>query len=81
LDKPAFPVDTHINRVTKRLGLIGEKVTVEKAHELLEQILPEEIYYPFHLNVIAHGREVCKARNPRCEICVLQDICSMAYSK
>jgi endonuclease-3 len=81
LNKPAFPVDTHINRVTKRLGLIGEKVPVEKAHELLEQILPEEIYYPFHLNVVAHGREVCKARNPRCEICVLQDICSMGYSK
>jgi endonuclease-3 len=81
LDKPAFPVDTHISRVAKRLGLIGKKVSVEKAHELLEQILPEEIYYPFHLNVVAHGREVCKARNPRCEICVLQDICSMAYSK
>jgi endonuclease-3 len=81
LDKPAFPVDTHINRVTKRLGLIGEKVPKEKAHELLEQILPEEIYYSFHLNVIAHGREVCKARNPRCEICVLQDICSMGHSK
>jgi endonuclease-3 len=75
LDMPAFPVDTHIHRVTQRLGLIGPKVSAEKAHDLLEDLLPAETYYPFHLNVIHHGREICHARNPRCEICPLQNMC------
>lgn len=75
MNKPAFPVDTHVHRVTKRLGLIGPKVTAEKAHDLLEEIVPEEDYYAFHLQVIQHGRQVCNARSPRCEICVLQKDC------
>jgi endonuclease-3 len=75
LHRPAFPVDTHVHRVTGRLGLIGPKTSAEKAHEELEKIVPEEDYYPFHLQVIRHGRQVCHARNPKCEICVLQDEC------
>jgi len=75
LGMPAFPVDTHVHRVTGRLGLIGPKVSAEKAHDLLEDLLPPEWYYPFHLNVIRHGREICHARNPKCEICPLQDLC------
>jgi endonuclease-3 len=73
--KPAFPVDTHVHRVTRRLGLIGPKTSREKAQQELEAILPAEIYYTFHLNLIAHGRQVCRARQPRCEICVLQELC------
>jgi endonuclease-3 len=76
LGMPAFPVDTHVHRVSKRLGLVGPKASRERAHVLLETSLPEEIYYAFHLNLIRHGREVCDARQPRCEICVLQDICA-----
>jgi endonuclease-3 len=76
LGMPAFPVDTHVHRVTRRLGLIGPKVSAEKAHDLLEDLVPPEWYYPFHLNVIRHGREICHARNPRCEICPLQDLCN-----
>jgi endonuclease-3 len=76
LGMPAFPVDTHVHRVTRRLGLIGPKVSAEKAHHLLEDLVPPEWYYPFHLNVIRHGREICHARNPRCEICPLQDLCN-----
>jgi endonuclease-3 len=76
LGRPAFPVDTHIHRVARRLGLIPEKATRERAHELLEQLVPPEIYYPFHLNLIAHGRAVCHARNPECARCVLQDHCA-----
>lgn len=72
---PAFPVDTHIHRVSKRLGLIPANTSREKAHELLEALLPPEVYYTFHLNVIRHGREVCQARRPRCEQCVLRDLC------
>lgn len=75
LGMPAFPVDTHVHRVTGRLGLIGPRVSAEKAHDLLEEMLPEDYYYPFHLNVIRHGREMCHARNPRCEICPLQELC------
>lgn len=75
LGKPAFPVDTHVHRVSRRLGLIGTKTSREKAHEVLEELLPPEIYYTFHLNLIAHGREVCKAQQPRCTTCVLQEHC------
>jgi len=75
LGRPAFPVDTHVHRVTGRLGLIGPKVSREQAHEILEALLPEDLYYAFHLNVIRHGRELCAARNPRCEACPLQDLC------
>jgi endonuclease-3 len=75
LDRPAFPVDTHVYRVTKRLGLIGSRVSREKAHDELERLVRPQDYYAFHLNVIKHGREVCVSRRPKCEICVLQDIC------
>lgn len=75
MNKPAFPVDTHVHRVTRRLGLIGEKVSVEKAHDVLESIVPPQDYYPFHLQVIEHGRQVCKARHPKCDICVLRAEC------
>jgi len=75
LGKPAFPVDTHVHRVTRRLGLIPPATSREKAHELLEELVPPEIYYPFHLNLIAHGRAVCHARNPECARCILRDEC------
>lgn len=75
MNKPAFPVDTHVHRVTGRLGLIGPKTSAEKAHDELEKIVPPEDFYPFHLQVIQHGREVCHARSPKCEICPLQEEC------
>ncbi len=75
LGKPAFPVDTHVHRVSRRLGLIGPKTSREQAHEVLEELLPPEIYYTFHLNLIAHGREVCKSQQPRCAACVLREHC------
>ena len=75
LDMPAFPVDTHVHRLSGRLGLIGPKVTAEQAHAILEDLLPAELYFPFHLNVIRHGREICHARNPECHICPLQTMC------
>ncbi|HIC88477.1 MAG TPA: endonuclease III [Anaerolineae bacterium] len=75
LDMPAFPVDTHVHRVSNRLGLIPPNTSREKAHELLEALLPAELYYVFHLNLIHHGREICKARIPRCGLCLLQNLC------
>ncbi|MDX1663479.1 MAG: endonuclease III [Candidatus Promineifilaceae bacterium] len=75
LGMPAFPVDTHVHRVTRRLGLIGPQVSADKAHEQLEMIADPEAYYPFHINLIRHGREICRARAPQCAICPLQDHC------
>jgi endonuclease-3 len=75
LGKPAFPVDTHVHRVSLRLGLIPEGTSREKAHDVLEDIVPEEHYYTFHLNLIAHGRAICHARNPECERCPLLQNC------
>ncbi len=75
LNRPAFPVDTHVHRVTGRLGLIPPKTSAEKAHQLLENLVPPELYLPFHLNVITHGRQVCHARKPECRVCVLRRLC------
>jgi len=76
LGRPAFPVDTHVHRVSRRLGLIGAKVSRERAHVELELLVPEDAYYPFHLNLIRHGRGVCSSKRPRCDACVLQDLCT-----
>lgn len=75
LDTPAFPVDTHVYRVTGRLGLRPEKMTVEQAHTHLEALFPPETYYAAHLNLIAHGRMLCHARKPECERCALRRMC------
>ncbi len=75
LGMPAFPVDTHVHRVTLRLGLIGPKVTREAAQTILGAMVPRSRYYSFHLNLIEHGRAVCRARNPRCHECVLAEHC------
>lgn len=76
LRRPAFPVDTHIHRVTRRLGLIGPKVSRERAHALLEALVNPRDYYPFHLNLIRHGRETCRARRPACGRCALLRLCA-----
>jgi endonuclease-3 len=73
--KPAFPVDTHVHRVSQRLGLIGPKVGADAAHAILESIVPPETYYQAHLNIIEHGRKVCQARRPSCERCPLTAWC------
>ena len=71
LGLPAMPVDTHIYRVSKRLGFIGPKVSAEQAHDILEPMVEPEDVFAFHLYLITHGRQVCKARRPRCADCVL----------
>jgi endonuclease-3 len=70
-----MPVDTHVHRVTGRLGLIEAGTSAEKAHIILEEIVDQDAYYSFHLNIIRHGREVCAARKPKCVICPLQNYC------
>ncbi len=75
MNRPAYPVDTHVHRVTRRLGLVDGKASAEKAHEIMEAIVPPEDYYASHLQFIQHGREVCSARSPKCSVCVLQAEC------
>jgi endonuclease-3 len=78
LNMPAFPVDTHIYRVSGRIGLRGlrpEKMTVEQAHPHLESLFPPETYYAAHLNLIRLGREVCGARKPNCPQCPIIKLC------
>ena len=73
--KPVMPVDTHIYRVTKRLGLIPKDLSIEDAHELLSDMVPKNLIYDFHLGIIEHGRKTCKAQNPRCGVCLLYSLC------
>ncbi len=75
LGKPSLPVDTHVFRVAKRLGLIDSRASIEKAHSLLqEQISPSKVYQ-FHIHMIEHGRQICHARQPRCNRCILRGAC------
>lgn len=78
---PAFPVDTHVYRVTGRIGLRPEKITVEQAHVFLESLLPPQTYYAAHLNLIRLGREICHARNPECPRCPVLASCNYGQAR
>jgi endonuclease-3 len=75
LGKPSLPVDTHVFRVAKRLGLIDSRASIEKAHSLLREQIPPSKVYQFHVHMIEHGRRICHARQPRCNRCILRSIC------
>ncbi len=75
LGMPAFPVDTHIHRVSKRLGLIDEKTTADAAHEIMERQVRPELRFQLHMQLITHGRQICKARRPLCGECPLSADC------
>ena len=75
LGRPALPVDTHVHRVSRRLGLIGPRVSAERAHDQLEAALEPEQVYTFHVGMIRHGRRVCHAQRPACANCPLRDLC------
>jgi len=73
--REVFPVDTHILRISKRLGLIPSNCSAEKAHQVLPPIIPAGKAYPFHMNLIYFGRRICDARKPLCERCPLTEHC------
>ena len=75
LGRAAFPIDTHVHRVTARLGWIPATASADKAHALLKKAIPPELRYELHMQLIAHGRTICKARTPLCSQCVLFDVC------
>ena len=72
---PAFPVDTHIARISRRTGIAPEKSSPEEISRLLEEIVPEKRFLGGHVNMIEHGRAVCHSQNPACRFCVLSEIC------
>ena len=75
LDRPVLPVDTHVYRVTRRLGLFDNKVSIEASHEVLKAMLIPSDVLSFHMYLITHGRSVCKAQRPLCNDCVLEKRC------
>ena len=75
MGRPAFPVDTHVHRVARRLGWVPERATAEQAHTALRDLVPADIRHDLHVALIAHGRRVCHARRPDCPACVLRELC------
>src|SRR5690606_12245437 len=80
-NREAFPVDTHIHRVGQRIGVLPQGISADKAHPVMEAIVPPDQYYAFHLNLIQHGREICQARRPQCERCPLTAYCDYYQSQ
>ena len=78
LGRPALPVDTHVHRVSQRLGLVPAKAGAAEAHDLLEAMLEPQEVYPFHISLIKHGRRLCRAQRPLCPECPLRDRCPTA---
>jgi len=81
LGRPVFPVDTHVHRIARRLGLIGSSVSAEAAHDILREMIPDELVYSLHVNLVTHGRRVCKAQNPKCGECVLLILCPYGHAR
>lgn len=77
MGRPYMPVDTHVHRVSRRLGLITERASADQAHDVLnhESVVPAELRFSFHIQLIRHGRQVCKAGRPACDRCALADLC------
>jgi endonuclease-3 len=75
LDRPVFVVDTHVHRVSRRLGLIPPKADRRKAHLLLDELVPDEDKYSGHLNLIQHGRQTCRSQSPLCDECPVRRCC------
>jgi endonuclease-3 len=77
---PAFPVDTHIHRVSRRLGFAPPTATPETVRQIVERVLPPDYTYDLHVNLITHGRRVCRAQVPRCAACTLRHLCVYVHS-
>jgi endonuclease-3 len=74
-----FPVDTHVARITRRLGWVAEQATPEQIQEQLEPRIPANLRYSLHVNMIAHGRTLCRPRDPRCDDCPLLRLCAIGH--
>ena len=74
-NRAAFPVDTHIQRISQRLGISGRRASPEKIKGIWEGLMAPATFFPLHIDLIRHGRQTCQAQTPRCEICPLQPLC------
>ena len=74
--RPQLPVDTHVHRVATRLGMLPPRAPLARAHDLLEEVLEPDEMYPFHVELIRHGRDTCRAPRPICGLCPLTDVCA-----
>jgi len=76
-----FPMDTHIFRITQRIGLVSKRWTDRRAHEQMEKWVPRKKHYSLHVNLIRHGRLICRPRDPKCEECSLIEHCDFGRSR
>lgn len=81
LGRPVFPVDTHVHRIARRLGLIASSVSADAAHDILGDMIPDDLVYSVHVNLVTHGRRTCKAQNPKCGECVLLTLCPYGQAR
>ena len=78
--KDVFPLDTHIFRILRRVGLVPAKCSDAFAHELLDRLVPPGKFYSFHVNLIRHGRALCRPRDPVCTRCPIVEYCDYGQS-
>lgn len=81
LHKEVFPLDTHIFRVFKRMGILPEKISDQKEHRLLDELVPTGKFYSLHVNLIRLGRKICRPREPLCEQCPLIEYCDYGLTR
>lgn len=81
LKKEVFPLDTHIFRVLKRMGILPDKITDAKAHKLLDELVPHGKFYSLHVNLIRLGRKICRPREPLCDRCPLVEYCDYGMNR
>jgi endonuclease-3 len=81
LGKEVFPIDTHIFRVLRRVGILPGKITDIKAHRLMDELAPNGKFYSLHVNLIRLGRQICRPREPLCEQCPLIEYCDYGQNK
>ena len=79
-NRPVFPMDTHIFRILRRMGILPEKISDELAHQMIEKLIPAQKSYSLHINLITHGRRVCHPKTPKCEQCSLIEHCNFGQS-
>lgn len=81
LHKEIFPLDTHIFRILKRMGILPAKITDVKAHSLLDELVPPGKFYSLHVNLIRLGRKICRPKEPLCEECPLLEYCDYGMTR
>ncbi len=81
LGRDVMPVDTHVYRLSRRIGLLDQNVPVHRAELELERVVPPKMRYHLHLDLIEHGRKVCRPARPRCDACLIADLCDYARSE